>query len=231
MRKITPPTVEPHEDDGQKFTHPSYGVVKVTRVSGQSALFDSAFEHQHFIALSICRAARYSKDGYDFIHEDTGVAGSHREIVEVWMSETQFARAITSVGAGSGSPCTIAHENGKQVPEPEREDAQKGHKDLVKRKLQGELDDLQKMASDLREKRNAKKRLTLAEMDAMIQTMELTAQQFASNMAFYAGCMEEHMEKTVASAKAEIEVHLSVQAQRLGINRDKVPQLEIQDDR
>lgn len=223
--KSTPPTIEPDKQHGSKVTHPSYGVVKISRISGQAELFDSAFKHQYFIGLEIDKAAKYTDGSHDFIHEDHAV--DQRQLIEVWMSEAQFARAITSMNMGSGSPCTIVRYNGKGIPLPEAEDLQKSHKRMIREKLAGKMDRARKIVQDLRDMREQKKRPTLAQMDEIAQNLDSMVGNFERNMEYYAGCFEEHMEKTVAAAKAEIEVHMLASANRLGIDRDQVPQLEL----
>lgn len=223
--RTTPPTVEPDDHHGKKITHPSYGVVKITRISGTAELFDSAFKHQCFIGLQISKAAKYTDGSHDFIHEDHAV--DQRQLIEVWMSEAQFARAITAMNMGSGSPCTIVRYNGQGIPLPEAEDLQKSHKQMIREKLRGKMDLARNIVQDLRDMREQKKRPTLAQMDEIVRSLDNVVGNFERNMEYYAGCFEEHMEKTVAAAKAEIEVHMLTSANRLGIDRDQVPQLEL----
>jgi hypothetical protein len=227
--KSTPPTIEPDDQHGKKISHPSYGVVKIHRVSGTTELFDSAFKHQYFISLEVCKAAKYTDGTHDFIHEDYA-EGGHRQLLEVWMSETQFAQAITSMNLGSGSPCTIVRHGGKGIPLPEKEDLQKSHKEMVREKLEGKVESFKALADRVRKMREEKKRPTLKDLDQLVHDLDCMVGNFEGNMEYYAGCFEEHMEKTVAAAKSEIEVHLLSSAERLGINRDQVPQLETDDD-
>jgi hypothetical protein len=93
--------------------HPSFGLVSISRVSGSRRLFESPFEHQHYITLSISRADRSRTD----LHYNHIMPCG--EIVEVAMSEVQFAQMVTSLNMGVGTPCTISHLDGEMVKEPE----------------------------------------------------------------------------------------------------------------
>lgn len=220
-KQSSPPTVEPDAQHGQKFSHPSYAVVKINRCSGQVELFDSSFTHQHFISLSISPATKHTDGSHDFIF------GSNKDLIEVWMSETQFARAITSMNMGSGSPCTLNRFDGKNVDAPEREDLLNTHTEMVKTKLTEVMDAQSSLGNQIVEWREAGHRPTLKEMDWLASRMHLISSNFASNMAFYAGCFQEHMEAVVDEAKTELETHMLASADKLGL--DKQPVIGFQD--
>lgn len=220
--KTTPPTVEPDSMHGHKYTHPSYGVIKISRVSGETTLFDSDFQHQHFISLSVCKAAKYDDGHHSMIHEDHGDDG--RSIVEVYMSEAQFARAITSMNMGSGSPCTLNRVHNKSVPLPEAEQAKERHIDGVNEKLSGAMNKQREIVGLLERWRSDKHRPTLKEMDELIMDLGCATDNFKSNMEYYGRCFEEHMEKVVLDAKTEIETHILATTERLGV-QDK-PSIE-----
>lgn len=221
MRETSLPIVEDDDLHGERRSHPSYAKINVSRVSGHTELFDSAFEHQHFIHLSISRA------------EVLGHPASHQfiygkeELIEVAMSETQFARMISSLNIGSGTPCTLQRWNGESVIQPANESHQKCHTATIGDKLQGAVDNQKKVLSKLQGWRESKHRPTLKEMDELIQGMESQVENFNSNMKYYARCFEEHMEKTVDEARTEIEAHMIATADKLGLTRN--PCREIQD--
>lgn len=209
----TPTTIELYEQNGQKFSHPSYAVVQINRVSGQAELFDSSISHQHYITLSICRATKHRDGSHDFV-----LAG--KELIEVAMSETQLARVITSMNMGSGSPCTLQHIDGKMVDQPELEDLLNTHKKMVQDKLTGVTKNQLKIAQRVTKWREDKHRPTLKELDDLSQQLHCSAAHFELNMGYYAQCFKEHMETVVDEAKAEIETHMLATAGRLGLERD-----------
>jgi hypothetical protein len=100
------------EDETIEKQHPSFGVVSLSRAHGTNhSLFGSSITHNNFIILSIKRAILKRNLSHDWIMPD-----GHAPIVEVEMSATQFAEAITSFNKGEGSPCTITYVDGKQIP-------------------------------------------------------------------------------------------------------------------
>ena len=93
-----------------EVSHPSYGSVVLTRASGHQRLFGSPFRHQHFITFEIHRAV----DQRSLSNTRTFHRGL--PIIEVRMSEAQFARFITSGGNGEGTPCTLSFVTVQRMP-------------------------------------------------------------------------------------------------------------------
>lgn len=223
MRKRTPPMVEPDGMHGQKFTHPSYAVVSISRCSGDTELFDSAMTHQHYISLSIKLASKHTDGSHDFIF-------GREELIEVAMSESQFCRAITSMNMGSGSPCTLQRYNGEMIEQPLAEDRLNSHRDMVKDKLGDVMEEQEKLGARVAKWRSEKHRPTLKELGELAQELQQASAHFQSNMTHYAGAFEEHMERVVDDAKTEVESHLLATTGRLGLNRDELPKLETRRD-
>jgi hypothetical protein len=97
------------DPDGLGWTsqsHPSYGVIGVSRVTGQAALFDSDVKHGHFIEITISEAKKHRTG---FTHEQ--VMGG-KQLARVRMSFAQFAQFITTQNVGSGTPCTLVYVQG-----------------------------------------------------------------------------------------------------------------------
>jgi hypothetical protein len=83
-------------------------LLQISRVTGQTQLFASEFNHQHFIRLRItpaktCRSL-----------SQTWYMGQGKPYIEVDLSASQFAEAITTLNVGVGTPCTMRHLNGRE---------------------------------------------------------------------------------------------------------------------
>jgi len=87
---------------GTKTSHPSYGTLAFSRRTGGrgTPLFGSSIEHRDTIAMTLYHADITRGLHYDSIYGD-------KKIVEVEMSYSQFAEAITSMNMGSGVPVTV----------------------------------------------------------------------------------------------------------------------------
>lgn len=86
---------------GDTYHHPSFGMLSFSRAhGGHSNLFGSSIQHRDTIHM-VLKEGTVSRD----LNEDWYFGGP--EIVEVEMSQSQFAELITSMNMGSGVPCTI----------------------------------------------------------------------------------------------------------------------------
>ena len=194
-----------------KFEHPSYGVIVLTRLSGGSGtLFDSPVKHDHRIRIEIREAVRYRSISNDWIHPS-------KTIVDFEMSETQFARFITSSGLGSGTPITIRRKGGESIPAAPFE--RKGEE------FKQEIAVLQKQASDGIEKLEKRIDELLVKKDKLTkeEKSELRALVFditrkvRNSIPWVVDQFHEKMHKTVEEAKGEIEGFLKEQARILGM--------------
>lgn len=98
----------------QRDSHESYAMVGFGRCCGNPGPLFGAIgdSHEVYIKLSIKRAT-VSRSGTEF--ESTGPRG---ELIEVDMTEPQFAQLLSSLNVGNGSPCTLRYFGGERVPDP-----------------------------------------------------------------------------------------------------------------
>jgi hypothetical protein len=179
---------------------PYMGTVQLSRVSGKVTLFGSEARHQHFIALRINRADRRRDLSRDWIH-------SGDQLVEVYLTEAQFASLITSLNVGDGTPCTLhwLHSEGyiKGPGKPE------SRADLFHAEMMTTLEKAIDRLTTLRETKGltAKAR---NEIDMALQDLQ-------KNTGFVADQFSKHMEDHLSKSKAEIEAYLNAFIQREGL--------------
>ena len=92
---------------GTSYKHPSFGMLSFNRThGGHSNLFGSSIQHNDTIHMVLREGVvtRGLNDDW-YVGED--------EILEVEMSQSQFAELITSMNVGTGTPCTIKYLRGK----------------------------------------------------------------------------------------------------------------------
>lgn len=92
-----------------KTTHPAFAQIAASRVNGSTVLYGSDFVHYAAIRIRIHTSTQYRSLAHDRYHE-------RENLVEVELSEAQWAHFISSLNMGSGSPCTLTSLGGKMVP-------------------------------------------------------------------------------------------------------------------
>ena len=211
---------KPYKTDpimGDYYQHPTFGIMSIGRCSGSHSvsLFGSSVLHQQTIRLTISHAELRRSLNSDHIF-DKGY------IVEVEMSPTQFADAITGLNVGIGTPVTIrligksAGENLTHLDAPFQNKVAQFNKEFDKdiKDLGERFDEAIKLA----EETHAQKRL--------IKDLELLKKHFVGNIPFVNKQFSEQMEKTVKEAKGEVEGFIN-QVASYGIEaiRNQAPQL------
>lgn len=189
------------DDDREPLEHPSFGTITLTRASGSGRLFGSPFEHQHSVRIRVGRATKYRSLSNDRAHSH-GVG-----VVEIAMSEAQFARFITSTSVGEGTPCTLTEVAGYVMPEPPAErETEKFHEDAQRA--------LARAAKDIREaieKAEAlldKPTVSKADRKEIVSLLSFALRAHEEHLPFTIKQFGERMEKIVSEGKHEIEAFL-----------------------
>ena len=214
----------------EKETHPAYGVIGISRVAGRASLFNSATVHQHYISLTIKEASRNIDGTREFVM-------GHKELINISMTEAQFAQMITQPNQGDGVSCTVRHVHGDQdygnrwgrpePPDPEpflkkfkKEAGDRG--EMISASL--------KSAKDLVEGLiDGSKNPTKANLAALKASLADARLQFDRNMPYVLEMMEETMEDRMATAVVEFESYVSQSLQAKGLEHmtTTAPQLAI----
>ncbi len=193
-----------HNEFGDE-EHPAFGMIGASRVSGHAVLFDSDVEHQHFVILRIGRATRKRDLHRDWIH-----SGNRADIVEVAMSEAQWASMISSMNT-SGVPCTIRRtEKDGDVPGLDFESRlDLTHKEVAAR-TQEALAEVLEAFEAVKEKPTK----------ANIRQLEIRMGNLPANMRFAATSLTEHAETVVQKTRADVEAFVINKARQVGLNPD-----------
>lgn len=90
--------------------HPAYGQIGASRTyGGGRALYGSDFRHNSSVTIRISESEVTRDLSRDWPH-------ATREIVEVTLSEAQWATFVSSLNMGEGTQCTLAHVMGERKP-------------------------------------------------------------------------------------------------------------------
>lgn len=202
----------------EKKTHSSYGMISFSRTrGGNPSLFGSSVKHDEKITMTVSHAS-VSRD----LHQEWYMP--EKQVVEIEMSYTQFAEAITSMNT-TGVPCTILYTekdgNAQQcdfaVTREKYEDEFKKNRAEANRRANGLIGDLKESL--------AKGRMTKKEMQDCITKLHMLSMDINENTDFIYKQFNKQMDKTTLEAKNEIEAFVQHKVQSLGLEKLK----ELQD--
>jgi hypothetical protein len=156
----------------------------------------------------VSRATRNRDLNHDYVHPG-------RELIEVEMSEAQWASFVSSMNT-SGVPCTLRRtESEVFVPElpyqPRLAESMREVKDAAV-KVFGEI----REARDAYEKALADK-VPAKERKAALERLHYAIENSGANMTFAAKQLVEHTENVVQKARSDIEAMVQAEAARLGL--------------
>jgi len=130
---------------------------------------------------------------------------NHKPYIEIEMSTSQFAEAITSLNQGDGVPVTLKYLNGKRTEEcpfkNKRQEFENDFKNKMK-ELSHRLDSLTKNTEEIL---NSKKNLVKKDKEIILEEIAMLRQEINSNLPYMGNCFNEQMDKTVLEAKGEVE--------------------------
>lgn len=209
-----PDIEQPTRDERGDEHHPAFGMIGASRVSsGGATLFQSDIQHQHTVMVRIKGASRRRDLNHDYVYAEN-------EIIEIEMSEAQWASFVSTMNVGDGVPCTIRHQGRQWTPE---------------------LPFQPRMAESMAEVRGAADKAMRTVLKAFenyaehrtkgnLQSLEHAIRNLPANLTFASRSMEEHAENVVQRARADVEAMMLTKAKQLGIDPGDIglslPQLE-----
>lgn len=198
-RETQDTTTNKHGDE----VHPGFGLISVHRTSAQpgAVLFDSDLRHNSYITVAISTASRKRDLNHDWIHPQ-------QEIVEVAMSEAQWASFVSAMNVGVGVPCTITRTPDEvfvpQVPyQPRLAESMA--------EVRGAADEAMAKVTEAFE--TYKEHKTVGNL----RSLEHTIANIPRNLEWTAETLTKHTENVVQRARADIEAMVVSKAHQLGI--------------
>lgn len=205
MRPIEEPK-EGQGHDGKSITHPAFGQVVVSKVSGRTTLYGSDFDHNQFVEVTL-----YESELRRYLSHDWAFSG--KRIVAFCMSEAQWAAMVSSFGNGSGTQVTISEREGVGlVPTFPLRDAGQFFKaegdarvDIVDQRLA----ELETAVSEVSLSGKAKANL--------LGKIRSARQEIKSNLPFVAKSFSQHLETRLEKAKVEVNAWIQNTIARAGL--------------
>lgn len=190
--------------DDRRERHPSYGVIGFSK-GRSSRPVNLVGCHTHecsVISLRIREANRIFYGGYDErFHGD-------QMVVEVDMSEMQFAQLISGLNVGDGVPCTIRYRQTgpmERVEEPPKGDLRERFGEHLRDQLEGTVESLNTLMSRIKEVRERPTKLGLDDLSKMAAQIQ---RELRANIPFTFEQFDEALNEAVTSAKIQIDAHV-----------------------
>lgn len=232
QRPKVPAVVKESGSRGESVeTHPSFGMIGLSRwtSSGGRHFFGAAIEPHAGVSISIHRGEKHRSLSNHWYH-------GTQEIIQVDMTEAQFAQMITSFNIGSGVPCTISHVSRKAmegIPEgmvPECPEV--SERKLVEREFKAQMLEMAREIEALVAKAKAfqdKPSINKADRKEFADIAEHIKSAVASGVPFIQKQFNEALDESVTHAKADVDAFMSNLLRQAGMEalREKAAGLSI----
>lgn len=202
-----PDTHRPHSEHRTTTTHPAYAQIHASRVNGMVDLYGSDFTHHQFITVSIRRSSLDRDLSNDWVHPG-------EELIEVQMSEAQWAAFVSSLNMGGGVQCTLNHFDGNGVPQLPRP---KSRQDQFSKEMKQTFADAAKELRDLKQTIESMG-LPKGKTNTILDSLNKVGASFTSSAPFVAEQFGEHMEEVVEGVKAEAHGYMTNLLLRAGLD-------------
>ena len=198
--------------DREYISHPSFGKITLGKPHGNSIkLFGSEVKHRSCVSLTVETA-----DLVQDVHSDSVFGRKH--VVELYMSEAQWAHMLSSFGDGSGTPVTLrwTQENGHIEAPPDVPTMV----DVQRREVENTVQDLGRQMQELEDRFSLMLKMPTVrkkDLEALRMGMNVLRTHLFSNLPYYEQATIERMEKEVAKARVEIEALVNNALHRAGV--------------
>ena len=185
--------------DGATLSHPAFAQIGAYRTSGSANLYGSDFPHQHYIVIKIHRSQLDRRLSNDWPH-------TRDDLIEVALSEAQWATFVSSLNVGQGVQCTLQYLGREEIPSlPNPED----RRVLFGREMRETQDDavahLEKLAQAV-----AGMGLSQKKQAELLGHVRMAQQEIGVNTEFVANQFGEHMETVSQRARMEVNAYVTM---------------------
>lgn len=200
-----------------EMAHESFGMAGFSRVTigGEGEpLFGSSILHNNVITFRVYHGAVTRNLEQDWYH----TSGGRLPIVQITMSQSQFAEMITSMNMGDGVPVTIESVYEKRMEACPYENKRMQHSNDFKERMR---EFGQKMNSYKVSILKKVEKLSKKDQEEIGGMLQMLSQEVHSNIPFYEDQFTRQMNKTVTEAKAEVEAFVANKIHTAGIEAIK----------
>ncbi len=208
LEPIEPTTVYPAHDAlaDSVEKHPAYAQIRAARWSGSTFLYGTDFEHHNFVVIEIGRSEMHRGLSHDHPMD------SNRELIQVAVSEAQWATFVSTLNVGMGVPCTLMRTEEGEVP---------GIVPVVNRRAQftGEVNRDLREAEDFIDQARAllKDKGSKASKSELESLLVRAKNRMTGGVGFVAKSFDEHVVRVTEQAKIEVNAHIQNVLTRTGI--------------
>jgi ElaB/YqjD/DUF883 family membrane-anchored ribosome-binding protein len=212
------PTITKRNDhlSGEEHSHPAFGLISLTKSSCSGSgvtLYGSDIGHTSTLHIKIMKSSLTRSLSNDWFGHD-------EVICDFEISHAQFARFITSVGDGNGTPITLRQTQLEaNIPHIDKiETKYDTHKKEIKASAVKAVADFKERIDELDDMLNGDKAISKKQLKELHQRLKCSLENFPSSLEFSIDQAVESLEKATSDAKIEVDSFIAMASQRIGLD-------------
>jgi len=199
-------------DEDKIDYHESFVQVSFSRHNSNKnkSIYGSSIGHNETLVLEVYESEVHR-------HLSRSWYSPRKKIMELEMSQSQFAELITTMNMGSGIPCNLNYFNGKHI----ENNTLTNILDVFKKEFQNDLNGITKKSKEtIEEIQNIlnNKTVTKKDLKKALDNLYHIKQDLESNLTFILSQFNEQMNKTVVEAKGEVEAFVENKIRSAGLS-------------
>lgn len=198
---------------GTKFTHPAFGNIVAHRVSGgANQMYGSDFVHNSTIRITISTSELERDLSHDWHFPK-------RQLIEVALTEAQWATFVSSLNVSSGVPCTLlSRETQRVIPAIPPHDKKEQFASEVRTSMMKAMTHIRDAIRELQDGKPSK-----THSKNVAEILHMAVMECDQNVPFVEKSFREHMETTVEKAKSEVHGYVLGQVTAAGLKALDAP--------
>lgn len=190
-------------ENNKNLRHESFGILKIFKTNGGSkSLFGSNMKHDTTIRVSIYQGEE-RRNNTNTRYEDIG-----NSIIDIEMSQMQFASAITNLNNGCGTPVTIRKVGNTKTEDCPFKNKREDLEDKFEKYMKTISDKTFNMDERISEIINSKNSLNKNDKKEILGIILNLKMELMSNIPYIQQNFNEQIEETIIEAKNEMETFL-----------------------
>lgn len=207
MPDVDPVVKVDPRDGSTRTSHPAFGQIRASRVSGHTALYGSDFIHNNYVTISICESDLMRTHSNDWHFGGKG-------LIEVALSEAGWATFVSAMNVGSGVPCTLERVAGESKPNIALRRQEAHFKAETNEAVKAAMEHLRALRIKIADAANG---LSKAKQSNLLSEIDMVIRQVGDHLPFVVTQFDEHVETTMEKAKVELHGYMQGIVARAGI--------------
>lgn len=198
------------------MSHPAFGILRLSKPSGNKVLFGSEIDHREYVQFSIVPATLDRGLHNNWFH------GENRPIVEFSMSHAQFTSMLSSSGNYTGTPITFdilpktVNKETYHVPSIEYMEKQIDmNKYEIESNIKAEIEKINNKFIELKDSIEEKKGIKLQR--ELLHTLSCLVKNLPANLKFGVDQAKVNIDEIKHTALVEVDAMISRHIQESGL--------------